>query len=46
MPQWAQDVPRSECQSPKGKGKPAAKQLDNLLDTAQADSTRGLTRDG
>ena len=46
MPQWAQDVPKSECQRPKGKGKPAVMQSDNLLDTAQADSKRGLTRDG
>ena len=44
-PQRAQDVPRSECQRPKGRGKPTAKQSDNLLDMAQTDSTQGLTRD-
>lgn len=42
----AQDVPRSECQQPKGTGKPAAMLSDNLLDTVQAASTRGLTLSG
>jgi hypothetical protein len=31
-PQRAQDVPRSECQRPKGIGKPTATPSDNLLD--------------
>ncbi len=45
-PQREQDVPRSEGQPPKGTGNPAASLLHNLLDTADADSERRLTRDG
>jgi hypothetical protein len=45
-PQREQDVPRSEGQPPKGKGNPPASLTENLLDTADADSERRLTRDG
>ena len=45
-PQREQDVPRSEGQPPKGTGNRAASLLHNLLDTADADSERRLTRDG
>ncbi len=45
-PQREQDIPRSERQPPKGTGNRAASLLHNLLDTADADSERRLTRDG
>jgi len=45
-PQREQDVPRSESQPPKGTGTLTAMLSENLLDTADADSERRLTRDG
>ena len=45
-PQREQDVPRSKGQPPKGTGNRAASLLQNLLESADADSERRLTRDG